>query len=299
MNERLVAALLTTASLAIGAFVAAAAEGSGKHLDHAVKSDLALAAQVRVNVQAARATALAKVPGSKFKTVELEREKGNLIWSFELVVPDKPGVDEVNVDAISGKVISVEHEGARTEAREAKHDRREARPDSTKAAKPSSRRGAPTAWLGPASVPGIRHFGRVTSMLYRGGDFMPNGVESIVRLGVQTVISLRSHDRHGEPDSCASHGIAYHLFRMNTQARPDSAAMDSVLDIIRNAKAPVYVHCTGGQHRTGTVCALYRIRVQGWAPKRAWAEQEAYGFGPVEHHADLFHFVYGDGSELK
>jgi protein tyrosine/serine phosphatase len=145
----------------------------------------------------------------------------------------------------------------------------------------------------------MRNFGRVTPMLYRGGDFIPGGVQSVVHLGVRTVICVRSHSRHGEPDSCAAHGIAYYLFPMTTASTPDSAAMDSILDIIRNARAPVYVHCTAGEHRTGTVCALYRIRVQHWLPKRAWAEQEAYGFGPAEHHPNLFHFVYGDGSALK
>jgi protein tyrosine/serine phosphatase len=149
------------------------------------------------------------------------------------------------------------------------------------------------------SAPGIRNFGQVTPMLYRGGDFIPSGVRGIVHLGVKTVISLRSHSRHGEPDSCAAHGIAYYIFPMTTAAMPRASAMDSILDIIRNASAPVYVHCTAGEHRTGTVCALYRIRVQGWSQQSAWAEQEAYGFGPADHHRNLFHFVYGAGDDLK
>jgi len=128
---------------------------------------------------------------------------------------------------------------------------------------------------------------------------VPHRVKSIVDLGVRTVISVRSHDSHGERDSCAAHGIAYYLFPMTTAAKPNPAAMDSILDIIQNATAPVYVHCTAGEHRTGTVCALYRIRVQHWSPKRAWAEQEAYGFGPAEHHPNLFHFVYGDSARLN
>ena len=159
---------------------------------------------------------------------------------------------------------------------------------------PAARTAAVPTHDGPANMPGIRNFGRVTPMLYRGGDFMPNGVESIVHLGVRTVISLRTHSRHGEPDSCAAHGIAYHLFPMLSASTPDSAAMDSVLDIIRNAKAPVYIHCTAGELRTGTVCALYRVRVQGWSRDRAWAEQKAYGFGPADHHPALIHFVYGE-----
>lgn len=154
------------------------------------------------------------------------------------------------------------------------------------------------AHVGPANATGIRNFGCVTPMLYRGGDFVPHGVQSLTDLGVRTVISLRSHSRHGEPDSCASRGIAYYLFPMNSNASPSPTAMDSILDIVRSAKAPVYVHCTAGELRTGTVCALYRIRVQGWSPQRAWAEQETYGFGPAAHHPSLVHFVYGDSFPL-
>ena len=147
--------------------------------------------------------------------------------------------------------------------------------------------------------PGVRNLGRLTPLLYRGGDFMPDGVQSIVQLGVKTVVSLRWTDRKGERDSCAVHGIAYRLFRMSPQVAPDPAVVDSVLDLLRDAKAPVFFHCSAGDHRTGTICALYRIRVQGWSQKQAWAEQEAFGFGPRERHAALFQFVYGDGSGLN
>lgn len=163
----------------------------------------------------------------------------------------------------------------------------------------SATRGDVPAEAVPLTRPGVRNLGRVTPTLYRGGNFVPDGVQSIVDLGVKTVVSLRWSPRKGERDSCAIHGIAYHNFRMSPELAPDPAVIDSVLDILRNADAPVFVHCTAGDHRTGTVCALYRIRVQGWSQKRAWAEQEAFGFGPPERHPQLFRFVYGDGSGLK
>jgi len=152
---------------------------------------------------------------------------------------------------------------------------------------------------GRLNAAGVRNLGRVTPTLYRGGDFMPSGVQSIVDLGVKTVISLRWSPRKGERDSCKTHGIAFRSFQMSPKGAPSPAVIDTILDILRSAKEPVFVHCTAGDHRTGTVCALYRIRVQGWSQKRAWAEQEAFGFGPPERHPDLFHFVYGDGSGLK
>jgi uncharacterized membrane protein YkoI len=72
----------------------------------------------KVTEEAARASALAKVPGGKVTESELEREKGKLIWSFDITVAGKPGVEEVQVDAVTGAVLAVEHETPRAEAKE-------------------------------------------------------------------------------------------------------------------------------------------------------------------------------------
>ena len=53
-------------------------------------------------------TALAKAPGGTVKEGELEKEKGKLIWSFDIATPDTRDITEVNVDAITGQVVSVE-----------------------------------------------------------------------------------------------------------------------------------------------------------------------------------------------
>lgn len=91
---------------------------------NAVRSDVpaSLAKQAKISLEAARATALAKVPGGKVRSEELEKEHGKLIYSFDIEVPGKPGVEEVNVSAITGKVLSVHHESARTEKKEEKKE---------------------------------------------------------------------------------------------------------------------------------------------------------------------------------
>jgi uncharacterized membrane protein YkoI len=70
-----------------------------------------LLAQTKITEDSARGLALARVPGSTVKELELEREGGRLIWSFDLTVAGKPGIEEVNVDAVTGKIVGVEHEG--------------------------------------------------------------------------------------------------------------------------------------------------------------------------------------------
>ena len=68
--------------------------------------------------ETARQTVLAKVPNGTVKAAEIEKEKGKLQWSFDVATPDSKDITEVNVDAMTGDVISVEKESARSEAKE-------------------------------------------------------------------------------------------------------------------------------------------------------------------------------------
>jgi uncharacterized membrane protein YkoI len=71
-----------------------------------------LQAEAKISKADAQATALAKAPNGTFKSCELERENGKLIWSFGFTTPDTKDITEVNVDAITGTVVNVEHEKA-------------------------------------------------------------------------------------------------------------------------------------------------------------------------------------------
>ena len=77
-----------------------------------------LMAQAKVSRADAEKTALAKVPNGTIKEGELEKEKGKLIWSFDITTPDTKDITEVTVDAITGEVVSVEKESAESEAKE-------------------------------------------------------------------------------------------------------------------------------------------------------------------------------------
>jgi hypothetical protein len=93
----------------------------------AVREDIPadLAKQAKISLETARHTALAKVPHGEVRSVELEKEGGKLIYSFDLVVPGKSGVEEVAVSAITGKVVGKHHETARDERREKEQEKKE------------------------------------------------------------------------------------------------------------------------------------------------------------------------------
>ena len=69
-----------------------------------------LLAQTKISEDSARTIALKRIPGGAVKALELEREHGLLIWSFDLAVAGKPGIEEVEVDALTGKIVGVAHE---------------------------------------------------------------------------------------------------------------------------------------------------------------------------------------------
>ena len=86
---------------------------------HRTMSQAALRKQAKISEETARATALKEVPNGTIKSSELEREKGKLIYSFDIAVPGKSGVEEVNVSAIDGSVVAREHETPKMEKAEA------------------------------------------------------------------------------------------------------------------------------------------------------------------------------------
>ena len=62
----------------------------------------------RISLEVARTTALARVPG-EVRHWEVEYEGHRWIYSFEIKAA-RPGIEEVNVDADTGVIVSVEHE---------------------------------------------------------------------------------------------------------------------------------------------------------------------------------------------
>jgi uncharacterized membrane protein YkoI len=115
-------ALIVTAS-------AAAAQGSSKTTAKSAaprvatyKKDIpdSLVKSTKVSESAAAKTALGKVPNGKISSMELERENGKLIYSYDIKVAGKSGIQEVNVNAVDGSLVGdVEHESAASEAKEA------------------------------------------------------------------------------------------------------------------------------------------------------------------------------------
>ncbi len=84
--------------------------------------------QAGIAEDSARALAVAQVPGGQAGKGELERENGVLIYSFDIRVPGKSGIEELHIGAVDGKVLGRSHESDEEEARESKADTGKGRP---------------------------------------------------------------------------------------------------------------------------------------------------------------------------
>ena len=87
----------------------------------------ALLDEAKVTEADAKSTALARVPHGVVKSAELEREHGKLVWSFDIAQPSVKGVTEVQIDAITGKIVSFKRETPAQEAKEMKAEAKEAK----------------------------------------------------------------------------------------------------------------------------------------------------------------------------
>ncbi|MDQ1728733.1 MAG: hypothetical protein QOD33_858 [Pyrinomonadaceae bacterium] len=86
-------------------------------------SEARLAKQARLTKEEAQVTALKRAPGN-VESSELEREHGRLVYSFD-IRNAKGTIDEVQVSAITGKIVRVEHESKAQEAAEKRKESRE------------------------------------------------------------------------------------------------------------------------------------------------------------------------------
>lgn len=114
--------ILALAAVVVGAGAATPAAAQTPHAARETQADLAR--EARITEAAARRTALAAVRDGRVKSFELEREDGHLVYSYDIEVTGRTGIDEVQVDARTGRIVSHEHETPEQEAAEAAEDSR-------------------------------------------------------------------------------------------------------------------------------------------------------------------------------
>lgn len=165
--------------------------------------------------------------------------------------------------------------------------------------------GADAALAGrPAAAPAlatirIDNFGQINENYYRGAQPEGQDYEDLAALGIRTVIDLTRDGRADEAAMVKRAGMRFVRIPLTTTARPSEQAVADFLKIVTDpASQPVYVHCQGGRHRTGTMTAVYRMTVDGWTADQAYAEMQRYKFEGFPGHPELKSFVYAYPAEV-
>ena len=86
-------------------------------------SDLPGLAKISMAQAQKKALARVRAPSTGIVSAELEVEQGCLVYSFDIRVSGKSGLEEIMVDAGTGKIVSQKHETAAQEAAEQAKDK--------------------------------------------------------------------------------------------------------------------------------------------------------------------------------
>jgi protein tyrosine phosphatase (PTP) superfamily phosphohydrolase (DUF442 family) len=124
-------------------------------------------------------------------------------------------------------------------------------------------------------IPGVANFAKVSDTLYRGAQPTAEGFKELKRMGIRTVVSLRttSSDR----SLLAGTGMKYRRLACEPYD-PDEEDLVRFLSLVRNPEnQPVFVHCRQGADRTGWAVAGYRVVEQSWKPGDAFGEMKGFG----------------------
>ncbi len=144
-------------------------------------------------------------------------------------------------------------------------------------------------WAERIELPGVPNLHKVSENLYRGAQPTAEGMKQLEKLGVKTIVNLRSSrsDREEIEDTA----LTYEHISMTTWD-PDTEDIIRFLQIATDTgRTPVFVHCKHGADRTGTVSAIYRIAVEGWTKDQAIEEMTKGGFGYHRIWKELVEYI--------
>ena len=153
----------------------------------------------------------------------------------------------------------------------------------------------PAHWAGPIQLEGVPNLHRVSDTLYRSAQPTAEGMGNLKAMGIKTIVNLRSF--HSDRERIKGTGLAYEHIYMKAW-HPEEEDVVRFLQIVTNPKrTPVLVHCQHGADRTGAMCAIYRVAVQGWSKEEALKEMTEGGFGFHEIWEDLIWWIDALGLE--
>ena len=126
-------------------------------------------------------------------------------------------------------------------------------------------------------------FHRVDESYVRGSQPLRGGIGTLTRLGVKTVVDLRSIYDHTDDVKAAAEvaGLDYEWVPMSVWNPPtDEEANQFVSLVTDQTRGPFFVFCADGLNRIGEMTAIYRVAHSNWSVEKALDEADELGFNP-------------------
>jgi protein tyrosine phosphatase (PTP) superfamily phosphohydrolase (DUF442 family) len=153
-------------------------------------------------------------------------------------------------------------------------------------------------WAQRLELPGVPNFYKASDKLYRGAQPTVEGMIRLQELGIKTVVNLRSS--RSDHDEIAHTGLKYEQLDMTTLMVRTKDVIKFLQIVTDNNNTPVFVHCRRGADRTGLMCAIYRVVVEGWSKTEAIDEMTKGGFGFFSGWKNLVNYILKlDVEEIK
>lgn len=94
---------------------------------------------------------------------------------------------------------------------------------------------------------------------------------------IHQVISLQEgwadlFGHYYEGADCKAQGLTFMHYQLSNVFAPKMWVCESILKNIILTEERTYLHCFAGVDRTGFICSLYLVLVDGWDPYDAWRE---------------------------
>jgi len=139
----------------------------------------------------------------------------------------------------------------------------------------------PEKWAKPIKLEGVPNFYKIDDKLYRSAQPTAKGMENLKKYGIKTIINLRS--MHSDEDEIGKLELKQYHIKIKTWNLKKEHAVKFLKIVSDPQNQPVLVHCQHGADRTGTMCAVYRIIIQGWTKKDAIKEMRdgGYNYHPI------------------
>jgi len=135
----------------------------------------------------------------------------------------------------------------------------------------------PTTWAKPLQQIGVPNFNQITTNLYRSAQPTDEGMQNLKKMGIRTVINLRSFN--SDRSEIGLSGLAYEHIYMKAWHPEEKEAIRFLQIVTDEKRLPILFHCQHGADRTGIMCALYRVAAQGWTKTEALRELKEGGYG--------------------